>query len=509
MTTRVWDEKRTLVLILALALAVRLYGIGRPLLGSNHQRETLTAENARHFYNDGMNLLMPAQDDTGAGPGYEVLEFPLLQGIAAGLYFVFGEHEVLGRLVAIAFSLGAVFYTFRLSRKFLASGPSFVAAAVCALSPAGIYLGRSYMPDASMLCFATGAGYYFLDWLDHGGARRFTLAAAFVALTILAKTTAALILLPLLFAWLGQYGWKGVVRPKAIGFALASLILPALWTLHADRVDAQWCPALRPLSFIAARSGDAGYRLDPIIYAKLVAYWGGFLLGPLAAVLACIGLFVKQARARGMFLHGWVLGWFIVLTVLTKQFATHPYYMLPGLPPFAVLAGFGAAFLYEKRSWLNASRLRLGVATSVLVFFVLAQVGASAYFACDLYDVHKRLPYHPEVARILRERTAPGSVLILNDLNECNTTLTYYARRKAWTFQIPPGEEAVTRLEALRAQGASAYVAVDSRYYERVRETRENTFLWEHLKLRYRTIAVSDHYVIYDLTRAPDGNPPS
>jgi hypothetical protein len=189
--------------------------------------------------------------------------------------------------------------------------------------------------------------------------------------------------------------------------------------------------------------------------------------------------------------------------VLAGAVSSHYYYILPLLPPAALFVGCAVQRMLESDRlviWPARRSVRCLVALGLVVLVVVHAVFYVTLFA-DLYDVTKRVPYHLEAARIVRERTEQNAILIMNDPpNALNTTLTYYAHRKSWPFSVGSKDQAIRDLEALRSQGGTVYVAVDSSYGSGVTESRKNEEFWQYLNERYMPIAVTKHYLIFDLS---------
>ena len=58
-------------------------------------------------------------DWRGDTEGYAEMEFTLYPALIAGSYGIFGVHDFIGRVWAFFFSLGAMFFFFRLARYYL------------------------------------------------------------------------------------------------------------------------------------------------------------------------------------------------------------------------------------------------------------------------------------------------------------------------------------------------------------------------------------------------------
>ena len=70
-------QRRPLLFLLTLALAIRLYHFDAPILGIHAWRQSDTAAIARNFYENGFNFFYPQIDWGGSGTGYCETEFPI------------------------------------------------------------------------------------------------------------------------------------------------------------------------------------------------------------------------------------------------------------------------------------------------------------------------------------------------------------------------------------------------------------------------------------------------
>src|SRR5579872_7533482 len=97
-----------LLLIVVLGLLLRLYGLHNPILDHPGWRQGDEAAIARNFYELQNNIFYPQVDYDGPPPNYVELELQIVPFLAAQAYRVFGVHEVIGRLLVIAFSLATI-----------------------------------------------------------------------------------------------------------------------------------------------------------------------------------------------------------------------------------------------------------------------------------------------------------------------------------------------------------------------------------------------------------------
>ena len=87
---------------------MRLHGIHDPILDHPAWRQGDTASIARNFARLEYNIVAPQTNYDGPPPNYVELELQIVPFLAATLYKTFGVHEIFGRLITLAFSLGTV-----------------------------------------------------------------------------------------------------------------------------------------------------------------------------------------------------------------------------------------------------------------------------------------------------------------------------------------------------------------------------------------------------------------
>src|SRR5688572_9471487 len=98
-----------IILILVLAAALRLNNITQPFVDDNAWREASVAMMAQNFYRTSWNIFYPEVNWVGPGLGYQGREFQTVSYIAALFYVLFGQHDWIGRCVAVAFGLLGIF----------------------------------------------------------------------------------------------------------------------------------------------------------------------------------------------------------------------------------------------------------------------------------------------------------------------------------------------------------------------------------------------------------------
>ncbi len=159
------SRRQEVWLIILLALSVRLVAINAPYTSIHWIKQLQIAPIAKHFYEDGYNILWPETDYSADRPGYIEIEFQLVTFLTALLYPVFGIHEWVGRAVAISFSIGSLILLYGLLRRYLGDRPATFGLLFFAFAPANWYFSRVLMSEPLMLFFSIGVVYFFSLWL--------------------------------------------------------------------------------------------------------------------------------------------------------------------------------------------------------------------------------------------------------------------------------------------------------------------------------------------------------
>lgn len=502
-----WDEHESAILlaIVMVGLALRLYGITLPFVDSHNIRQAQVAIVARNLYTDNMNILCTQIDVFGKSSGCTIYEFPIVHSLAALLYYVFGVHDIIGRLLSVAFSVGALFLMHRLARLFLPSFSALGATTLYALSPTNIYFSRAFMPESSMMFFSVASLYLLLRWLGQPRPLLYFAASLFAGLTFLAKTPAGLVIVPLCCAWFVRFRWSVFRRVDFWAYVILTLSPIAVWTVYGYEVNAHnlAMPDNWKYGAIIAHRGGLGVWFESRFYTAMAFSIIGVLLTPAGFLLSAAGLFaIRRSPFRPM-IYAWLGAIVVYFYALAGVNAGHVYYQLPLLPVAALLAGFALQYAFDgeqRPTWLRGimmSRLLLPVALIILIGHGVLYVKFFSY----MYDPQLRMPYLLEVAKIIQSRTPPDSVLVVNQPNTAGLQpISYYSHRKAVLFSVGTGGEAIKELETFRAEGGTTYVTHDTHYGSGMAESQRNELFWRYLQERYTPIVVREHYAIYDLT---------
>jgi Dolichyl-phosphate-mannose-protein mannosyltransferase len=223
-----------LISILIVGAILRFNHIGQPLIDAFSWRETDTAMMADNYYNSNWNILCTELNWDGPGPGYQGREFQTLSYFAALLYVLVGQHDWVGRAVAVMFGLWGIFALYQLVRRVWDEQRALASAAVMALLPGSIFIERSFLPDPAMVALVTTSIWMFVVYLQTDRWHYLVLATVIGTWGFLTKITGLIVGIPMLYAMLAILSRRRMLHPSRLAtlgavavFGLAPMRRPA------------------------------------------------------------------------------------------------------------------------------------------------------------------------------------------------------------------------------------------------------------------------------------------
>ena len=280
---------------------------------------------------------------------------------------------LMGRLVTAAFGAGTVLVTTLLARRIAGPAAGAVAGLVVAVSPLHIAKSQVVEVDVPLTFFCALYLWFGLQVMDRPKTRRFVGLGVALGLAISTKYTAALLVLPLLpVLWFagrrpghprgsvreqGRGNKRGVSKkahPQAPGPARGRWTLVTLASAFAafaltspfvllDFESFRLALAMERAHMQAGHFGTGASR-SWIYYLGALGRDGIGWPGLAAAVAASVWFGVRRRKPWALMLAVFVLGYWIAVGSWSMK---APRYVLPILPPLAVLA---AVLLVEAAS---------------------------------------------------------------------------------------------------------------------------------------------------------------
>ena len=492
-----------LFFILVFGLCLRLYCINSPFLDALAERQTQVALVAHNFYTKGYDFFHPEIIIFGPNSGSTVLEFPLIPEIASILYYFFGEHEFLARLVCISFSILSLIFLYKTSLKFISKNASLLVVLMAAISPLDIYFSRAFMSESSMMFFSISAFYTFLEWYESGKNKYLFYSLTFSIFAIITKPPAAISLIPIFSLWFYKEKFKLFKNFKFWFYFFNILFFFLAWFLWAKYVNtnnknipkswSEWSDILTKFGSIT----DLWLNMN--FYKNISISIFILLLTPIGTIGMFYGFKHSISPINKWVFIPWLIAIIFSLFFLPGAHMGHPYYQLPFLHFGLLLFGIGIDKLIKSNTIKNIFYYnRFLFFFSLVSTFLISIYSYSKYFNY-MYDINSRMPYIKEVSKIIQSKTNINDCLIINQPSAMKTVLTYYSKRSSFDFYPYPGDSAIISLESYIKRGGNIYIELDKKYASDMEKSKQNSKFWKYLKKSYDTIAYTKHYAIFNL----------
>lgn len=506
-----------LFFILLAALSLRLYHINQPYTDLAGWRESSMAMMADNFYHRNPNILYPEVSWNGPGESYNGREFQTVTYTSNLLYRVLGQHDWVGRLVAVLFGVWGVFALYQLVRRVWDEKRALAGAAMLALLPAGIYFDRSFLPDPAMVSLVTTSLWMLLAYLQSGRMRYLILTMAVACLGFLTKITGMITLLPMLYAVLTiLHAHKKRTVPE-----LAKLVVPGLVVVGIVAAYYLWARHLSlqypPYHFAGADNwlwdegitewikqrfflNDLGY-----IFENWTMGWP-FILLFLTGVIASFFYIINKKRQKEntsrhapFFFHFWLLGCMVFYGIGAKELIGNFWNFHIWSPVIAAFCGSGVLFIWER-----FSNRKVVIATSGLLLFAWIAVSNRRVLRNTFTDNYYKTDYR--MGMRLRELRQPGDLVVVLAREVGSPIAIFYSGGRGWVFppagkvawdKLPPSDAAcIATLDELRKKGA-AWFAIYRQQYDVIKNSYPQfaQYIVTHFQLR----AEEADYIIFQL----------
>jgi len=452
-----------------LGFVLRLKGIHNPLLDHPGWRQGDEASIARNFAMLRYNIFYPQTNYNGPPPNYVELELQIVPFLAATFYKLLGVHEIAGRIVTIAFSLGTVAVLALFGRWLFASATAGILAALFyAVMPGSIYYGRTFTPDAAMVFFMTAALYATARLLidrERWRIRDVLTCAVLIAMALLAKPVAAVALVPILVL-IAERAYSGRTFRPLGALALIAGPLLVLWVYdrivgsHAEWHWASGILALHVLPSLRTSLESAGaFGAKAAQFRVMLGVLAYGMVGPAISAAALLGLFVTPATIRSRSLQwAWLAaGLAYIFVVVTVERVD--YYTFPLLP----LAALTAAGFMQRLIAAVA-----GSAVSAAAKYACAALAVVAFAATIFQNREIVKPYYRYSKSVYRnaialDRILPPAALVV--MGHYDPSVLYYIARYGWEedpyLWTPFDEQSAIR------KGARYFIAIERNRFNR------------------------------------------
>lgn len=407
-------DVRLWILVLFL---IRLENIDLPPFDAHAFRQALTLGVARNYLEWDWNLFAPRTILCDSRPGYEVMEFPVLNYAIFLLWKVFGEHNWCFRLLGLVVASVGLWHFYRIVRRLVTERAALASTVLFATSIAFIY-ARKAMPDVfslSLVLIGVSLGW---DYLEKGKNWRLWTFCAVAALGLLSKIPSATAMTLLIWPMLDRS-----IAPKRKGMLVVAgtIALAAMsawyfvWIPWAEKQYEHhwffrlgWEKAWNEL-FVEAWK-DTVERFYPIAMQSKAAFW--------LCVLGLAGIiWERNWRLLGIFML-YSAVFLVFMLQVGKVFSGHEYYVIPYVPIMALMAGRALSHLVQN-DWL---------------FWVV--LAALASFAVYLKKDDFFIPWQDQkflkLEQITNSVVPPGEKILVITHPVNLPTMMYAAHRRGW-----------------------------------------------------------------------------
>ena len=509
--TWIGDASWHLVATAALTFAAQMAVLSQRDVVILEWRPADLAAIALNYYRNGFDFLHPQILWGGNGPGYVEMEFPLLPYSVALLYSVFGVHDWVALVIPMICGIGLAVVVNRLTRHFFGSAAGLIAGLLAATTPTWLAMSTGLWPDAPPVFFGALGLYMAARWVEDGTTRHFAAAAGCVSLAILLKLTSLYLGLPVLFLFWVKYRERWWRAPQTWLFAIAALLAPVLWYVHAYRLFLEYHNTFGIIASGYMKFGTLDLFTDPRFYAKTFIRVVLFHTTPLGFFLMAIGSLRDTDRPAAHLFQVWLAAVLVYFLVAAHGvYLGHYQYALPIVPPSAALAGSGLVALTRMLEFQMGIRI---LSKQAVAFVVLVLVGhaliANYVLEARGMDFRKLSLQKMRTGKALAALTAPNDLVVVVDADMDDRTpqtsmtppeVFYFSDRHGWyrsrAWLTPEA------IEDLRQQGAR-YLAVSANH---VRWFRTHyAALYDGCSRRYRTLMDGEDGIVYDLGTTAGG----
>jgi hypothetical protein len=502
--------KHTPIIILFVAAALLRFADAFRPIDQASWRECDMGAVARNFVREGMNPLYPRVDWRGDGPGYAEMELPVLPWLMAATYEGLGIHDHIGRMWSLLFSLGTLFFFFRLARQYLDITAATVVFAFFAFNPLVVDLSTAVQPEGPMIFWYVAAAYFFLRWMRSESNADFIAATALTALTLLTKATSAHIGIFFGILLLQKYGWAVVRQARVWIFGIVSVVPAAFWYLHAKSLWLTYGNSLgvsNEYHWIGRDFFTNSYFVTGILRIELLHVW--IIFGALVGVFGLWRGFRDEIAKIALLWIGSVFVFYLIACRTTADDWAY-YYHIFSIPAAALLVGLGASKLFESVDEIKQAYRSSGLFTNLTRFATLAVVTVTLLSAFLLEAKQLRANYLEKQIEVPAYRFAGELRPVLTTAGPIVASgghcvdgdgypvaynasyMFYWLDRKGWNVCVE--DQSAARLRELAARGAVYFVA--EKKYLAAKPSAESD-----VRASFAAVKEDDDFVVFDLSK--------
>ncbi len=366
----------TLILILTLGIAIRIYDANDLPLDFHSTRQMLSVIKARGMYYDTRADVTPEQR-TFAIQQWKLrasIEPSIMERIVAYTYRFTGEQHWVARAYTTAFWIIGGFFLFLLARRLTSTQGALAATAFYLFLPYAITASRSFQPDPLMVALIILFWWAIYEWATPSSPGGRVVPSDSEERI---ETTPS----PWLFAILaGLFGGLAILIKLVAAFFIISGGIGALLLGRKSLTEVLKQPQIYVMSALGILPGAAyiiygiwvagylgqqfGGRFIPTYFLSPSYYLGwinmlNIVIGGVPLMLALLGIFFFDKEVRRFILALWA-GYGIFGLYFNYHIASHDYYSLPLIPIAALsIAPLADKFFTQLKQFTPTRLLRV------------------------------------------------------------------------------------------------------------------------------------------------------
>ena len=510
-----------LITIIVIGAILRFSHINQPFTDYIDWRQSDVAIIADNFYRGNWNILYPETSWNGPGENYLGMEFQTISYVTALLYLMVGQHDWVGRTVAVLFGLWGIFALYKLVDRVWDREHAIISAAIMAILPGSVFVERSFIPDPVMVSLVVTSLWLLVMHFQTGLLRYLILACLVGSLGYLTKISGLIVGIPVIYALLTILRRRRELNAKnlaKISIPIFISIIPVIayysWAWHISKTY--------PPYYLAGTGwiweNNFEYWLNEKYFLPLL-YWefNNWLWTKPVTVLLLIGLLLRSPKSDKFygsvqprkhrvfdapwFFHWWIFAGVIYYIIGAKELMTNCWNFHIINPAVAALVARAIIYIANLLNSVVRFPVFYPTITAIIILILITSF--------KNYESMYNPPWHSdelyELGLSLREISSPED-LIITMTGSGSPIPIYYSKRRGWFFP-PPGakkwqeivendDKAIEIFEELRNKGAD-FLGIMKHYKSRLME-KTPQFL-EHIKSTCELKKENTNWEIYQI----------
>ena len=458
-------------------------------------RQAQTAMMTRNIAADGLYFLPTRLDFFAPYAGDVILEFPFLHSITAIANNWFGESEIIGRVIILAFHLLNIVIVYLILAQLFSSITAKTFTLIYCYTPIIFYSAHAYIPETTMLFFYLLSFYCFLQADISRFFGRYVFRVALALLPLL-KPIGGVIFFPILAA-----SFKRGLRPfsrEALLLGICSIPI-LLWMSYGYIINngstgtggswANWSDIL------LGRGGIVGNWINPEFYSNVLFSLIFLNSTPVVMGLAGLSLFKRTPFVERQFLAYWAIANIVVLFLFAGANRGHPYYQIYFVPIILIYAASYFDMLVKK---LERVQLQKGV-----LVLVLSHVFVSLVVFAHGVDETKRIDNLDEF-RFVSEAYISGmprnkeNFVVIQSERMTSGVYDYSLNHYTQQFSLRHHRAPKLHLREQVEKGAKYLFMINTSYGNTVSISKNNHAYWEWLNLNTAVLYDSPSMMLFE-----------